>query len=122
MLICKKCGGKHLTIKCGKNNKQKTNNNYKNKNYKNNNYSNKRNNSKTYCIKISNLPSDISASELNNLIKPWAKIGNINFGKSLIKVAYIDFYNLDEAEYFVKALNKTPFDKLIIDVEIYKKN
>lgn len=111
MLICKKCGGNHLTIKCTKYNNQKRKN-FKKKNIIKN----------QFCIKISNLPEDITIKELNDLIRPWGKIGNINFGKSINKTAYIDFYDKSEAEYFVKALDKTPFDNLIIDVEFNLKS
>ena len=78
---------------------------------------NNRNVKKT-CVKMSNLPEDITAKELNDLIQPWGYIGNINFGKSYNIVAYIDFYRKEEAEYFVKALDRTPFDNVIINVEI----
>ena len=106
MLICKKCKGNHLTIKCNKNQKKQIKKNVtKNKNIN------------LFCIKISNLPDDVTIKELNDLIRPWGKIGNINFGKSVNKTAYIDFYEKDEAEYFKKALDKTPFDNLIINVE-----
>jgi len=77
--------------------------------------------SKIAVIKISNLPDDISLSELNELIQPWGSIGKINIGKSHFKTAYIDFYNKAEAEYFVEALDKTPFDYLIMKVEILQK-
>ena len=77
--------------------------------------------SKLAVIKISNLPDDISLSELNELIQPWGSIGKINIGKSHFKTAYIDFYNKAEAEYFVEALDKTPFDYLIMKVEILQK-
>ena len=74
-------------------------------------------------IKISNLPDNITVQELNNLISEWGNIGNINIkkytysGTSNIS-AYIDFYNIDEANYFVKALDNTPFDYMIIEVKL----
>ena len=133
-LVCKKCKGNHLTIKCGKqknkvdnsktNGYNKKDNNRNDRNDRNNrnnrnnrNDRNNRNNKKT-CVKISNLPQDITPKELNNLIQPWGYIGNINFGKSYNIVAYIDFFKKTEAEYFVKALDRTPFDNVIINVEI----
>ena len=76
---------------------------------------------KKYGVKISNLPNNITIRQLNELVQPWGRIGNINLGKSSNISAYIDFFNLDEAEYFVKALDKTPFDNLILDVELNKK-
>ena len=97
-----------------KKNYQKTNN-FKNKNNfnKNHNFKNK------ICVRITNLPSDITIHELASLVKEWSDIGRINFNNSnRFKNAYIDFYNKEEADYFVKALDKTPFDNLIIGVEI----
>ena len=111
--------GKNTTnTKNIKNNKNTKNSKYINNknNFKNNR---KRNNSeKTITVKMTNLPNDITIKELHELILPWGHIGNINFGKSSFKIAYIDFYKKDEAEYFVKALDRTPFDQLIIGVEI----
>ncbi len=124
--VCKKCGGNHLTIKCGKekkknnvkNEKKNSGKNGKNgKNFKNNRNV-RNNNSKKYVIKLTNLPDDITIKELNELVLPWGHIGNINFGKSSNIVAYIDFFNLSEAEYFVQALDKTPFDNLILGVQL----
>ena len=72
-----------------------------------------------HVIRISNLPSDITVKELSNLVSEWGDIGNIN-----IKVysesynCYIDFFNKEEADYFVKALHNTPFDHYIINVEL----
>lgn len=138
-LVCKKCGGNHLTIKCGKKKKQndskskidnKSKDGYKSKidnkskinkfktNTKYKEYKGKR--SEKFTIKISNLPSDITIQELNELLLPWGHIGNINFGKSYNIVCYIDFYNKEEAIYFVQALDRTPFDNLIINVELLK--
>jgi len=122
MLSCKKCKGNHLTIKCY-NKSNKSNNNSNNKyNNKKQLYTKRLNNKNVTGIKISNLPSDITIKELNDLLQPWGKIGNINFGKSVNVTAYIDFYDNNEAEYFIRALDKTPFDNLILNVELNKKN
>ena len=105
--------------KFNKNDRNDRNN--RNNKFDRNNRNNKfdRNNrNKTITVKMTNLPNDITVKELNELILPWGHIGNINFGKSSFKIAYIDFYKRDEAEYFVKALDRTPFDQLIIGVEI----
>jgi hypothetical protein len=99
-------------------NNNSRNNNSRNNNSRNNNSRN--NNSIKYVIKISNLPNDISVRELNDLILPWGHIGNINFGKSHNNISYIDFFDKNEAEYFVKALDRTPFDNLIIAVQLLK--
>ena len=126
-LNCKKCGGQHLTIKCGKN---KTNNNFnKNNSNKSNNNSNKNNFTKNnrkpqnkYCVKLSNIPTDLTIKELNELMDEWGDIGKINFNSNInYKSAFVDFYIKEEAEYFVQALDKTPFDNYIISVELLKK-
>lgn len=97
-----------------------------NKHYKTKNTFNKtpyKNKGLKQVVKISNLPDNITVQELNNLISEWGNIGNINIkkytysGTSSIS-AYIDFYNIDEANYFVKALDNTPFDYMIIEVKL----
>jgi RNA recognition motif-containing protein len=113
-LVCKKCQGNHLTIKCGKN-KIKTHdkNNFQKKNNFQNTY-------KKYCVKISNLPNDITIKEMTDLIIPWSPkkgINRINFSKSKDKVCYIDFLYKEESDYFIEALDNTKFDNLIINVE-----
>ena len=74
-----------------------------------------------FVIKISNLPSDITVGELARLIGPWGEIGNINI-KNYYEAycSYIDFYNKNEADYFIRALDSTPFDNMIIKVELMK--
>lgn len=75
--------------------------------------------SNKYCVRISNIPEDLTIKELNNLMKDWGSIGRINFNNSVEhKAAYIDFYKKHEAEHFVKALDRTPFDSYIISVEL----
>ena len=113
-LICRKCKGNHLTIKCGKIDKT---NNY-NKKY--NSYNKKTKFKNKYTIKIENLPNDITVSELNYLVKDWGNIGKINLNYSEIRSAYIEFYDKEDAEWFVEALDKTPFDHQIINVILYK--
>jgi RNA recognition motif-containing protein len=129
---CRKCGGKHLTIKCGKDNSindQKLNNyegdkklnNYEgNKKFNNyegdkklNNYEGKKFNK----VKISNLPYDITLEEMTELLENWGHIIKIyvkNFNEN--SFAIIEFRYKDELDYFIKALNKTPFENLIIGV------
>ena len=143
-LNCKKCGGPHLTIKCGKDKNDSSRNNY-NRNNSNRNNSNRnnynrndssRNNSNRnnfnknhnrqqntkYCIRISNIPTDLTIKELNELMNEWGDIGKINFNNNInYKSAFVDFYIKEEAEYFVEALDKTPFDNYIISVEFLKK-
>lgn len=73
---------------------------------------------KTYKVKISYLPIDIFEPELNNLLTNWGnicKVKLLNYNE--YSNAYIDFYNEEEADYFVEALHKTPFEHEIISVE-----
>ena len=89
-----------------------------------NKYGSKKNSYRRYkgpkhVVRISNLPDNITVNELNYLVSEWGEIGNINIKKyTNITNCYIDFYNQEEAEYFVKALDNTPFDCLIINVQI----
>ena len=112
---CRKCNGKHLTIKCEK---RKPFHKKRPRNKKYNNFDN----SKKLCVRISNLPNDINLRELNELLDGWGNIGRINIHNNKFNdtSAFIDFYDKEEAEYFVEALNKTPLDNLIIHVEILK--
>lgn len=91
------------------------------KKYDNNRNNNRGEYKRKAVVKLSNLPIDITENELRNLVKEWGYIGNINvqyYGENKdIVCSYIDFYNDYEADYFVKALNKTPFDNLIMVVE-----
>jgi hypothetical protein len=80
---------------------------------------NRNRNRQKHVIKISNLPSDISVPELAELISPWGEIGNINIKNySEAYCSYVDFYNKNEADYFIKALDQTPFDNMIIRTEL----
>lgn len=76
-------------------------------------------NRKKHVIKISNLPKDIEVKELYSLISPWGEIGNINIKQySDVICCYVDFFNVDEAQYFINALDTTPFDCMIIHVQL----
>ena len=143
-IICRKCGGEHLTIKCGrelettivKEIKQDTpkqdsykqdsskqdsykQDSYK-QDYKSREYSQfKHKYSKVYTVKLSDLPIDISEPELYELLENW---GHITKVRVLMyednSSAYIDFCSIDEASYFVRAIHKTPFDSFIISAEL----
>ena len=76
-------------------------------------------NKKKHVIRISNLPIDITVRELAGLVSGWGEIGNINVKQYYDSASsYIDFYNKEEVDYFIKALDSTPFDNLIIKVEV----
>ena len=109
-LVCRKCGGKHLTIKCGKENKKSIFEEKTKKNsYKKKNYDRKKKNNFTK-VKISNLPNDITVKELKNLIEEdeWGDIGRVKvLTYDTTTLAYVDFYYRNEAEYFEKCIDRT---------------
>ena len=73
---------------------------------------------KIYKIKISYLPVNMTEYELNNLLIDWGSINKIKLlNYDDYSNVYIDFNNEEEADYFVRALHKTPFDQEIINVE-----
>lgn len=119
LIKCRKCGGPHITIKCGKNDTTspiEIKNNYI-KNSKDRDI--KLDKRKIVTVRITNLPHDITTEELSDLIYEWGKIGRVNINNYNESTSgFIDFYLKDEAEYFVKALDKTSFERMIIKVEI----
>jgi RNA recognition motif-containing protein len=132
LIKCRKCGGPHVTLKCGKDKQDltiildnqfpqvKQENKPKYEKHDRNDRNEFLDKRKIVTVKISNLPDDITVEELNELISEWGKIGRINVSNYEHKSAFIDFYYKEEAHYFIKALDKTPFDHLIIDVEMAK--
>jgi hypothetical protein len=155
-VVCRKCGGSHFTIKCGKEkqpeqstkvDKSKLEENKKsddktqdkiNKqadtNIKKSWYGDRNDRDRkpryedsnrtfekrpyfktTYRVKLSDLPIDMSEEEMMELTCDWGHIVRIrvlNYYES--SVAYIDFGYEEEADYFVKAIDKTPFGFLVI--------
>lgn len=151
-VICRKCGGPHFTIKCGKEKKEEPvksqptptqsvedkqdikekSTKELNKTSKENSHSNgdfKQRNKDfsddkehkprgerkyfkvTYRVKLSELPTDMTEEELMEMTTDWGHIVRI---KLLVyeesATAYIDFGYEDEADYFVEAIDKTPFE------------
>jgi len=145
-IICRKCKGNHLTIKCGKDgantieklmevetpkqidvtsekktyyNKSsditKTTHQTEDKPYFKREYTR---DTKYGKAKITNLPTDLSEEDLLELLYEWGTVKRLkvlNYSES--STAYIDFRNEEEVDYFIKALDKTPFGNLIITVE-----
>ncbi len=147
-IVCRKCGGPHFTIKCGKEKNQETTatvaessndikpnkidnteskpkNDYKSKDheYKNSDNKDNRHNDRprkqyfktTYRVKISDLPIDMTEEEMMELTSEWGHIVRIrvlNYPES--STSYVDFGYEEEADYFVKAIDKTPFEFVII--------
>jgi hypothetical protein len=113
-ITCRKCGGSHLTIKCGKEPNHKKNL-IEDKPIKNKHIS--KYNKQIYRIKISDLPNDISEKEMMELMYNWGditKIKVLNYPEN--SVVYIDFKYEIQADYFIKALHKTIFEYSIINV------
>jgi hypothetical protein len=142
LIKCRKCGGPHVTLKCGKEkqdltiileNKFPQNNiNFsQNTNSHNNDHktgwhahdrSSRIDKRKIVTVRLANLPEDITVDELTNLINEWGTIGRINVTNYDNKSAFVDFYYKAEAEYFVKAIDKTPFDCLILSAQLIEKD
>ena len=145
MLKCRKCNGSHLTIKCGivketiavatasnatlltpstiqsnsnSDNRLIRENNRFTGNIRNNNIKTL-NNKKYITIKIANLPEDMSDEEMYELVYDWGTILKLRVLKyTNISVAYVDFKYSIEADYFIQALDKTPFEYMILDVTL----
>jgi hypothetical protein len=119
LIKCRKCGGPHVTIKCGKNEAPQiteVKNNYTKRPIEREVKFDRR---KIVTVRITNLPNDITIEELSDLMHEWGKIGRVNINNYNESTSgFIDFYFRDEAEYFVKALDRTPFERMIIGVEI----
>ncbi len=150
-VICRKCGGPHFTIKCGKektelvpapaqigpmekqekhnqaNQTNQTKPNEKVVKYSSNKPSQdnmeqefrprqeKKYFKVTFRVKLSELPTDMTEEELMEMTTDWGHIVRI---KLLVyeesSTAYIDFGYEDEADYFVEAIDKTPFEFRVI--------
>jgi RNA recognition motif-containing protein len=69
-------------------------------------------------VKITNLPTDMTEEELNELLYEWGTVKHLrllNYENS--STAYVEFRYPDEVDYFVKALDKTPFEYIMLNVE-----
>jgi len=103
---------KEVVIQVEKNNTHKT------EKYNNNNFEKKDRKQyfkTTYRVKISDLPVDMTEEEMMELTCEWGHIVRIkvlNYNDS--SVSYIDFGYEDEANYFIKAIDKTPFELILI--------
>ena len=132
-IICRKCGGEHLTIKCGKDKVEppkelletpvieKPTVIEKPIISERRDYSRPRNydKSKLSTVKLSDLPLDTTEPELYELLQDWGHVIKIKvLSYNECNVAYIDFIYNEEAKYFIEAINKTPFDRYIITAEL----
>ena len=109
LIVCKKCGGPHITLKCGKEPKP-----VEIKTYNEPTYMSKKN---IVTVRLSNLPEDITQYELEKLMKEWGSISRVNLNNFENKSGFIDFYIKSEADYFIEAVDRTPFDNLILRAE-----
>lgn len=125
-LCCRKCGGPHFTIKCGKDKvvepvkeiKEEVKvekvivfNDFKEENKEKKYYR------KIFRVKVSDLPVDMTEEEMMELTQNWGSISKIkvlNYDSN--STAYIDFAYKDMADYFIQALDRTPFESLLISV------
>jgi hypothetical protein len=145
-IVCRKCKGNHLTIKCGKEeskldklteiipeekkiyiqkNYDRENKEFKpydRENRENKPYDRENKEFKPYRkfgkVKITNLPPDVTQEEMLELTYDWgmiARLTTVNHDEN--SNVYIDFKSEDMADYFVKALDKTPFEYRILSVE-----
>jgi hypothetical protein len=173
-LVCRKCGGEHLTVKCGKettgsastggasttkiesktenklvdelplkkeyiktefkeiekpkrinitkDNQEEDSDSEKKPRWKKESGSNGNNNFRErkplHKVKMSNLPKNMLEEELLELLYDWGNVVRmrvLNYDQN--STAYIEFKNQDEADYLVKALDKTPFEYIMLNVE-----
>ena len=132
-IICRKCGGDHLTIKCGKEKGEPVVINPEpivikqeyekpvndRRDYVRNNRPRNYDKSKLSTVKLSDLPLDTTEPELYELLQDWGHIVKVKvLSYNECNVAYIDFIHNEEATYFIEAIDKTPFDRYIITAEL----
>lgn len=69
------------------------------------------------------MPEDITYNELYEQLYNWGEVINVNIIKTNgTSMAFITFSKKEEADYFIKALNKTKYEFMIINViDITKK-
>jgi hypothetical protein len=123
-LTCRKCGGPHLTIKCGKEaikevipEPKKVYTEFEEKNEPKHR-ERKPYFKTTFRVKLSGLPEDIDEEEMMHMTCDWGHIVRLkvlNYEDN--SVAYIDFGYEVEADYFVEAVDKTPFDYLVLSAQ-----
>ena len=119
-ITCRKCGDNHLTAHCGKpksNIKLTDINDVKPIDVKPKQHDNVYERKPLYKVCINNLPSDMSEEELRELLYDWGHIVRLRlltYPENC--TAYVEFKNEEEADYLVKALNKTPFESVILHV------
>ncbi len=90
-----------------------------NDNFRKTNY--KKNTEIIFRVQMSNLPLDMTETEMKDLLYRWGevtKIKVINYEET--SVAYIDFKYKEQSEHFINALDKTSFDNNTIYINSVK--
>ena len=142
-IVCRKCQGNHLTIKCGKegpsilekstyteartteigHRSDKSSRPHYDKSERPHYDKSERphydkQHKKFHKVKMSNLPTDVSEEELRNLLYEWGhlvRLKVLQYEES--STAYLEFAEEEEVDYLIKALHKTAFDNRIIDLD-----
>ena len=151
LIVCRKCGGNHLSIKCGKNKveetvledkqdnslltegvlEEKQNNSLLTEGVLEEKQNNSSNNQElrrhepriSYRVKVSELPNDMTEDEMMELCNNWGYITKLRvINYEDTSVSYIDFNKEECANYFVEALHRTPFEHLILNVTRVESN
>ena len=145
-IVCRKCQGPHLTIKCGKEKENKVEEKIKiqidekprepRRDFKDRDHHQPRDqayprrdfkSSKHGKVKLSNLPNDILEDDLYELLKDWGQVYKLNLvsrdnysgqgGTTRSTAAYIEFRAEEQADYFLKAFDNTACNNQILVVE-----
>lgn len=134
-IVCRKCQGNHLTIKCGKEGPsiiekstyteaRTTEIGHRSDKSSRPHYDKSerphydKQHKKFHKVKMSNLPTDVSEEELRNLLYEWGhviRLKVLQYEES--STAYLEFAEEEEVDYLIKALHKTAFDNRIIDLD-----
>ena len=131
-VVCRKCGGDHFTLKCGKEKKNEPKPPEEKKEFKSERKPRKfikkksynrrsQDNTPNFRVTLSNLPEDITLVNLNKMMFNWGKIGKIDIRydrRMESNNAIIQFYEKEQAEYFVKAIDKTPVGYMMISASL----
>lgn len=146
-IVCRKCQGPHLTIKCGKEKENKVEEKIKiqidekprepRRDFKDRD-NQARDHHQPYPrrdfkstkhgkVKLSNLPNDILEDDLYELLKDWGQVYKLNLvsrdnysgqgGTTRSTAAYIEFRAEEQADYFLKAFDNTACNNQILVVE-----
>jgi RNA recognition motif-containing protein len=150
-IVCRKCKGPHLTIKCGKETENKVesqikiiqkeyngekkeyngekreyngekkeyNGEKREYNREKREYNGEKREFRKYGkVKMGSLPNDITEEEILELLSEWGNVARLkvlNYPEN--SNAYIDFRTEEQADYFVKAFDKTPCNHILLTVE-----